>query len=282
MIHHGNGRLLRLVCEFYRHRCAGSAEDLLRIVDLLAPSTQPPVWFVRTLLYFFGNFGQRRDEYLSRLRKLAPPLRRLMALTERAGSAETAEIRDNLYRVVTWLGGDASARSHPHARKASWRWFRRHADAWHEAQEQKALSDRAIWDAPFVRLELDGFSVVALRTRFELWQEGRVMRHCAAMLDRNCRRRTTLVFSLRRPGRARPVATMRADRDKTWHLDQVAACANTVPPPAAERVARRVVDLINAQGWMPAGLREAERSSQQPLFGSNDGAADRPRDAPHR
>ncbi|MCX8113901.1 MAG: hypothetical protein N3D71_02395, partial [Burkholderiaceae bacterium] len=236
VIHHGNGRLLRLLPEFYRRPGPEAAADLMRIVDLLAPSTQPPLWFVRTLLYYFGNFGQRLDSYYPALQPLAASLRRLMALTERAGSAEIGRIRERLYAVVTWLHENEAAVSHPQVRKASWRWFEREAEAWEESGRYFARHDPSRWAAPFEQIELDGMTVVALQTPLALWDEGRAMRHCAPQLEVLCRSGGTLVFSIRRPGRSRPVATMRADFDMVWRLTQVAACANTVAPPAARRV----------------------------------------------
>lgn len=276
VIHHGNGRLLRLLPEFYRRPGPDAAEDLMRIVDLLAPSTQPPLWFVRTLLYYFGNFGQRLDSYYHALRPLASSLRRLMAVTERAESPEIGRIREGLYAVVTWLNEDQAAVSHPHACKASWRWFEREAEAWEESGGYFARHDPSRWAAPFDQIELDGMAVVALQTPLALWEEGRAMRHCAPQLEILCRAGGTLLFSIRRPGRARPVATMRADFDGIWRLTQVAACANTVAPPAAQRIAQRVVDLLNAQGWMPSGLLQTGEPLQQAPLDDDDAVADRP------
>ncbi|MFN3566411.1 MAG: hypothetical protein ACK4V1_10575, partial [Burkholderiaceae bacterium] len=254
VIHHGDGRLLRLLSEFYIQPCADAAEDLLRIVDMLAPSVQPPTWFVRTLLYYFGNFGQRRHSYFAALRSLAAPLRRLLALAERAGSEETAAMREHLYEVVTWLIEDRTALAHPHARKASWRWFERKAQAWEQTKQHAARLDPGRWATPFERIEMDGITVLALSTPLSLWEESRSMRHCARKLEPLCRTGTALLFSIRRHGRSRPLATMLTDFAGVWSLTQVAACANTVAPPAAQRVAQRVVDLLNAQGWMPGGL----------------------------
>lgn len=276
VIHHGNGRLLRLLPEFYRHPGAEAAEDLMRIVDLLAPSTQPPLWFVRTLLYYFGNFGQRLDSYYPALRPFAASMRRLMALTERAGTAEIGRIRERLYAVVTWLNDDLAAVSHPHARKASWRWFERAAEAWEETGRFFARYDPGRWAAPFEQMELDRMTVVALQTPLALWEEGRVMRHCLPQLAVLCRSGVTLLFSIRRPGRARPVATMRADFDAVWRLTQVAACANMVAPPAAQRMAQRVVGLLNAQGWMPSGLCQTADPQPQAPVGDDDALADGP------
>ncbi|GAB4481456.1 MAG: hypothetical protein OHK0044_29950 [Burkholderiaceae bacterium] len=264
VLHHGGGRLLRLLPEFYRDTDIPALDDLLRIVELLAPSAPPPLWFVRTLLYYFGNFGQRQEAYFHALRPLAAPLRRLMALTERAGSEEAADIRDHLYEVLTWLIDDESAADHPYARKASWRWFRRRAGEWHELQQQRARSQPLRWPVPFERIELDGIAVVALGTSLDLWEEGRAMRHCAAKLAPACAKGDTRVFSIRRPERSRPVATMRATYGKGWQLEQVAACANTVAPLIAQRIAQRVVDLLNAQGWTARGLPKPKPIVERP------------------
>lgn len=257
LLHQQGVRKLRPLLEFYSCATREALVDMVRIVDALGATSMPPTWFLRSILYRFGNFGQRRESYLLQLAPMLPALRRLTALVERAGSAEMAAMKTWLYPVVSWLNEDRNAAHHPHARKAGWRWYERKAAEWQEQQGERARGSQGTWPAPFSVLELEQHQVVPLRNRFELWQEGRKMRHCVAQLDRHCDSGETLILSIRRADRERPVATLRLQRDEgRWKVAQVTGCANTVPAPHVVRIAFRTAHHVSRMCWglpQPAG-----------------------------
>jgi hypothetical protein len=254
LLHQQGVRRLKPLLEFYSCDTAAALLDLLRIVGGLGATQIPPTWLLRSMLYRFGNFGQRRHTYCARLAGLMPSLRRITALAERAGTAETAAMKEGIYRVVSWLSEDESAMRHGQARKATWRWFERRSAEWQEREGERARGNDVVWPAPFHELRFEQHRVVALRTRFALWEEGRQMRHCAASLAARCERGETLLASVRREGRERPVATLRLDRHgDRWVIAQVAGCANTPPAPHVVRFALMTVRFVNHLRW---GLKE--------------------------
>ncbi|MCS7100654.1 MAG: PcfJ domain-containing protein [Burkholderiaceae bacterium] len=264
LLHHGGTRLLKLLDEFYKHGSPWSVLDLLWIVELLSPAGRPPFWFVRTVLHQFGNHRQRRLRYRPAVEPLQTPLRRLAQLAQRADARQCAAMQAHLHEVLGWLVEDEAAARHPHLRRAPWRWFERRALQWCERALFLAQQKADRWPVPFDRLDIGNHTVVALHTPGALWDEGLRMRHCARTFVEDCARGQALIFSIRRAGRARPLATMCAMHEHGWQLGPFSGCANTAPEPAVWRVAQRVVDLLNALGWEPpAAARDAAPHRQR-------------------
>lgn len=87
-------------------------------------------------------------------------------------------------------------------KKASWAWFMRQQQAWHQiaAQRAKANVKQEVWESRLGEVEVRGYQVVPLTTAHDLIDEGKDMHHCVGSYTRNCLEGRSRIFSIRKDG----------------------------------------------------------------------------------
>jgi hypothetical protein len=161
--------------------------------------------------------------------------------------------------VLAWIV-DEDAHTLRGISRAGWTWFVRHVDEWRRFQEKRAAALPDRWPVPFERFSARGHEVVMLCSHEELLREGRTMNHCVDTYGERCSEGGHLVLSIRREGRARPLATAYLRRDRgRWRVAHVAGAANTLPRPVAARLASEANDKVNAMGWTSPQRAETRR-----------------------
>lgn len=240
---HARDRSACAYLPFYSTPAAAAMIDLLSILDGLGCRSMPPDWLMREFLLLLGDTRDTQPAYASRLLVHRAALARIVALVARV----TEEQRDRMahagHNILEWIFQSDEAPSVAAAtyRSAPWSWFVRKAAAGSAHWEACLREDWVRWPVPFAPRKFGDLEAVWLDSGLVLWQESRVMRHCADKYAQECCDGEVLVVSLRRADRVRPVATARfCKRGSGWKLEQVSGRANSVPSDAALKVATEI------------------------------------------
>jgi hypothetical protein len=140
-------------------------------------------------------------------------------------AALTAFIQDEMFPVLRWYGEHA-ARAMVVPPRASWNWFLARYNQWTELERLRHSTRHWTHGIDAMRwLDLD---VVPIRDSATLWLEGELMRNCLSNYEKACAAGRYIVYSMRLPGRRRPIAHIGIKRgnDGRPGLDQVKAFAN--------------------------------------------------------
>ena len=143
--------------------------------------------------------------------------------------------------------------------KAAQRWHREHQQR-QEARQFPAGPNPAPWDSLLPTAQREGLTIIPLTTPEMLRQEGLSMRHCCSTYAARCSRGERRIFSVRRPGEPRPLATGEiALRNGAWQAVQVRGYRNhTASPEAQEAIRQTAVAYQEAWRRTPAGQQTQE------------------------
>ena len=263
LAHRMRPRWVYLIEDFYNGPAAESTIDLLKVMEVLGCRQAPPHWYLWNLLQVFGHHGHRLCGYWTQYDEYGRALQRLTALIEAADGAQLRDMRERIYEVLAWIV-DENAQSLRGISRAGWKWFVRHAEEWRRLQEKSAAALPGRWPAPFEEFRSHGHAAVVLRSHRELLREARAMSHCVDIYAERCAGGGHLILSIRRDGRARPLATAHLCLHRgRWRVVHVAGAANTVPRPVAVRLANEATAQINAMGWSPPAGPDEQSGAQE-------------------
>lgn len=112
------------------------------------------------------------------------------------------------------------------------------AEAWRAGHAVMADRDEVVYRHP------SGLKIVQVATRAALVEEGERMRHCVGSFAESVARRQCRIFSLRAPGRRRPLATIEIDH--SGEVGQIRGFANG---PVSARHRSVICDFLSAHGY---------------------------------
>lgn len=247
----GNTRCLAPVREFYKGGVAAAVLDFLRCIDCLGAQATPPGWLLRECLSPWGHASLRRRDYSSYFASarvgydhIAGALLRHHGWVDRPDGA----MLDELDLVLRWERDSKDwPRVDKHQRRAGWPWLVRQARRWNEARLQALNLDPEKWPVPFVTLQWEHLTVVALADELALWEEGRAMYHCANTLADSCRNHQQLILSVRREGRRLCTLGLRW-KDGGWQFWQATGRANMKVAPGTMKALLGLVEHMNLLG----------------------------------
>ena len=147
-------------------------------------------------------------------------------------------LEDRIIEVLAFLEVDPRYSTRPSLDRLPFRQAELEAEAWRAGHA--VIADR---DAVIYRHH-SGLKVVQVATRAALADEGERMRHCAGDLADAVARRRCRIFSLRAPGRRRPLATIEIDR--SGDVGQIRGFANG---PVSARHRAVISDFLAAHGY---------------------------------
>lgn len=112
------------------------------------------------------------------------------------------ELEEECFRRVRGGVNQTNVVLDANQKKASWAWFMRQQQAWHNitAERQKAKVAQQTWESALPTLELRGYEVVPLNSSHDLLDEGREMHHCVGSYANNCLTGRSRIFSIRKEG----------------------------------------------------------------------------------
>jgi len=135
----------------------------------------------------------------------------------------------------------------PNQARAGWAWMLRQHREWVARQEALALVDRESvrWRVPLREAVISGHRVVALADAYELWEEGRAMRHCARTWAKRCMKGGDLVVSIR-DAQGRRLATAHVGLLRgTWMAGAVRLAGNRIATRPLPQVAAAFAAMLN-------------------------------------
>lgn len=229
-----------------RERRPVVAVDMLLIAQSFGTQALAPLWLLKAFLSLYGNPNRPRAAYhphLSDLYGLNASLGR-WAQNERLAPL----LQTHVHELLCWANGQwAKGQGHNLQRLTLPGLLRLVAE--HQARELVSVQSASPWPMPQgVELEclLPGHGAVLMQTALDLWEEGQVMRHCAARFIDGCTRGEYFVVSIRPKTGGRPLATVGLLRDRGLvYYDQVTGFANT--PVSAK---------VREEAWQLAGRLE--------------------------
>lgn len=221
-----------------RYGCA----ELVRYVRLLQRGQwREPMPFVLANA-LFAPYWFSRELDPSQL-----PLRLVRAALERIKGpmplgALDSFIEQELIPVLGWISRAKPAFDN-NQQRAPWRWFFTHYEQWCETERLKRDGRR--WTTGLDGLRWRRFEITPIRDSATLWLDGEKTRMCLSLYEHDCAEGRYIVYAVRAPGRARPVAHigLRLNADGAAKLDQVRGFANSPVEPALAKFARRLSDL---------------------------------------
>ena len=225
MVANSNGRLLQPLAEFYKGDIASATEQHLRFLDLLTQSRQIPAWVIRAMLNKWGNSDHRWESYCSDVNAHIEVWRHVVSrlLKIQRPSPALLEEFDLVQRWITRPGAPKALEKNE--RHAGWSWMVRRATEWAQRQQQELQAQEG-WPVPFDFANVADWSIVPLRNPFALWEEARVMRHCADQFTDVCLQGKALLLSVRL-GQKRVATVSLQSEGGVWQLAQVKGFANT-------------------------------------------------------
>lgn len=171
--------------------------------------------------------------------------------------ARRAFARADLTQVIDWWQQTDQEESAIPPR-AGWAWFARRATAWRAEEAVRRRAQDKAWDCGLPTVVVDGLELVPLRSAVELWREAETMRNCLGQPEygKRSQRQAYALVSIRRSGRARPLATFVAhchgsavpgvrDGYAEWTLGDMKGFANRPADASLDAVARRYLDQVN-------------------------------------
>jgi hypothetical protein len=154
----------------------------------------------------------------------------------------------------------------PNQMKASWAWFMRRQQEWHQEilKKQKDRITQQVWDSCITEFDYKGYHIVPLNSAHDLFDEGKDMHHCVGDYAKSCLSDRSRIFSIRKDGVK--VATLEltkrfevspdegflpGEREqkmqlaehrpvKSWEVNQVRGHCNAVAPTPVQSVAKEV------------------------------------------
>ena len=230
LIQGASTRLLQPLAEL-RDDCASEVVAYLKMIDALGWRAEPDRGFMRCLLATLEIELVPNGSIVTPFDFTPRTMRRVVDWFETADDDGQAEILQYLGLVVRWLDAEGIDQCEGLARHPGWRDTLRWAQAWERKSEaiQRVTQDGKglrSWPTP-ADVVVKDLEVRFIASAAELYEEGRVMRHCAFDYLQGCQEQAALIGSIRRRKTGRREATVMLAHDgERWAVRQVKKFAN--------------------------------------------------------
>jgi len=167
-------------------------------------------------------------------------------------------------------------------REFDWKWLMRFQVEWHDAEVDKIeLPENICWQSLLGETKHGAHRVVPLTDAVQLVQEGKDMRHCVwkPIYAKRCASGESRIFSVRKKGFARPVATIELRCFRTegrasdhWGVRQIQGFHNNEPiTPTVMRIAKTLCRRYNTLAQVqppsqPVQQPDLELQEDNPIF----------------
>jgi hypothetical protein len=162
--------------------------------------------------------------------------------------------------VLEWLQAAKPDLDRNQAR-AGWAYFLRRGHEWQQELERRQQKNSVAWFTPMPALQFGEVEAVPIGNSYELWKEGKAMRHCAGDFAADCAANDARFFSLREVKTGNRLATAKLRRkEERWFLDDVRGPANSEPSEDLQSIASQVAEnyTIAAARRVPEDLCSVE------------------------
>ena len=215
------------------------------------------------------EYSQRPSDLLYR-----DNLHRLVLLLFRASAAGVpdADLLDQAQEVL-----DHARQQQEETRNTTWsgllkaarRWHREHQERERARRERLNLqahgeTDPAPWESLLPTTQREGLTIVPLTTPEMLRQEGLSMHNCCSTYAPRCAREHRRLFSVRRTGEPRPLATGEiALRNGAWQTVQVKGYRNQPAAPEAQEAMYQTASAYQ-EAWQKTSEHEGQQNADNP------------------
>ncbi|TNF54291.1 MAG: hypothetical protein EP308_08070 [Burkholderiales bacterium] len=237
---------------FYRRerRCQPRvAVDILLVAQAFGTHDLVPLWLLKAFLSLHGNPNRPRASY-------HPHLEDLYGLNARMGlwaqsPALGPVLEENVHALIAWANRQwcgLEGQCQPRLTLNRILGLVRE----HEEREQADLLSAQPWQRSaglVLDCKLPGYRAVLIGNARQLWEEGKVMRHCADHFRDRCAEGDYYVISLRPERGGRPLATIGVRRQFGRHVmfHQVTGFANAAVTSGVRREAVRLAAQLGRQ-----------------------------------
>ncbi len=219
------------VYEFYHGNLCEAVLDYLLVRDSIGLHGFQPRWLLASAYSLYGTSARRRNTYRRAMNddhfivNLAHVVR--LYHGNQLGIQDLKD--DRLLPVLDWLCSSHMKPLTRTQRQQGMDLLVAKAQAWVAEMEAKANASHAKWVVPFAERQIGAYKLVALRNAYELWQEGKRMRHCVGDYAKRCITGRSLIFSVKRG--ALPIATAEFKAHSSgWALASALGPSNTQLP----------------------------------------------------
>lgn len=228
---------------------ADVAVDLLRVVQAFGAAKLAPGWLMHAFMQLGGNPNAPAGAFAKRLDDLFGLCARMGNLVAQADDSQLLLLKHRSQDIFNWACANLASTPIGFTRRVTATGLIRCVEQ-QQARERMRLRDAQAWNVPY-QPPLTGnidLRAVILDSPLAVWEEGRVMRHCADQYIDTCARGDWLMVSLRSPDRRRPVATVAFDlqTDKVT-LKKIAGFANTLVEPEVWQLAKECALHLQSQ-----------------------------------
>lgn len=230
------------VNDFYPEMFSGSLLDFVRCLDLLGVAVPAQGSLVLAILGGFGGPARLYERYPGCLRPQAAVWRHVISVAPRAA---TDHEFGNMHLVVQWIRDAREVTFTRAQRRAGWKWLVKSAQRWDDAKRAASTLPTDEWITPFPPRHLGGYEFIPLRDAYQVWSEGREMRHCAGDFIESCSTLEVVLVSVRRGSQRLATLAMRKT-EAGWEIEQMRGKCNTGCTAALWRYARQLKREVNA------------------------------------
>jgi len=183
------------------------AIELLLMVQAFGTQTLVPAPLLFALMQLGGNPNRRSVSYVYKSDDLYGLCARLGAMLASAYESRRAQIISNAGAIFEWASDHWGKLSERSKRQITWRGLKQRIRFQNE-RERRGLKDAQSWQVPYtLTLPNPQVQVVVLGSALAIWEEGKLMHHCADKYIADCASGKLLMVSLRQAGRHHPLAT---------------------------------------------------------------------------
>lgn len=200
--------------DFEGQTLAMCAMDLLTIAQAFGTSQSVPTWLLSAVLQLGGNPNAPRSNFAMKVDDLFPLCARLGVLVSRADTAMLQHIQEHALQIINWASDHLAKITPEQVRRASLDWLIRRyqqQDELERIQHEAAAPWKIAKQRYALNLDRSDISVVVLDSAKAVWEEGRLMRHCASQYVHPCARGELVMVSIRLKDQKRPLATAAFD-----------------------------------------------------------------------
>jgi hypothetical protein len=248
------------------------AVDLLTMAQAFGTKHTVPTWLLWAVMQLGGNPNKPQINYALKLDDLFPLCARLGVLVARADAQTLQRIQEHALAIINWGSDHLGNVSPQQVRRATLDWLIRRCQQQNELDRIRHLAAEP-WTIAKKRFVLDldrsDICVHVLDSAEAVWEEGQLMRHCAASYVRPCSSGELVMVSIRRQGLRRPLATAAFDvRPLEKHRFRISGFANALVDEDLIAVARQCQAQIRKQLARRGGKKRAQVLSNKGVIES--------------
>lgn len=222
---------INFVYEFYRGDLRHAVIDYLLVRDSIGLHGFQPRWLLATAFNFYGTSATPRSTYLQAMKgdHYLFNLAHLVRLYQ-GNQLSVEDLKEgNLSAVLDWLCSSHMKPLTRGQRQQGIGLLVSKALAWVDETQAKAKAHHIRWAVPFNEKSVGIYQLIALRNSYDLWLEGKRMRHCVGDYAKRCVSGSSLIFSVKRG--ATHVATVEyKSQPSGWTLLSALGPGNTPLP----------------------------------------------------